>query len=158
MAFTYKAPIYAFYHPDPTVEVVDGRECEVFKCAASPCKYPSRYVRRFQDTKDAKSTGNLRKHALRCWSEEALAQAYKAASADDVRKSGILASGQLSEAIDVHFTRTGKGQVTYSHRQHTATEARSVQLHCLRLSTAHQLSQRCHCRVGCRKPAAYHNR
>ncbi|KAH6893863.1 hypothetical protein BKA70DRAFT_1077058, partial [Coprinopsis sp. MPI-PUGE-AT-0042] len=122
----FKAPIYAFFKPDPIVETIGGRECQVFKCAASHCNNQSCDVRRYLDTKDANSTSNLRKHALKCWGEEAVTSACTAASAADVRKSGILASGQFSQGIDVMFQRTGKGKVLYSHRQHTSVETRYV--------------------------------
>ncbi|KAH6911784.1 hypothetical protein BKA70DRAFT_1086222, partial [Coprinopsis sp. MPI-PUGE-AT-0042] len=118
------APIYAFSKPDPLIETVKGRECQVFKCAASHCKNTSPDVRRYLDTKDANSTSNLRKHAKKCWGDEAVDQACLTASAADVRKSGILASGQWSQSIDVMFKRTGKGKVSYSHRQHTSVETR----------------------------------
>jgi hypothetical protein len=124
---TFKVPIYAFFHPEPVTCLVDGRPCQVFKCAAAHCKYSSHEVRRYLDKKDAKSTGNLCKHATRCFGEEAIKQVSKAASAADVRKSGVLASGQYSQAIDVMFERTGKGNVSYSHRQHTSIETRSVE-------------------------------
>jgi hypothetical protein len=45
----------------------------VFKCLAKPCKGKGRNprcVNRFLDKKDAKSTGNLQKHARLCWGDE----------------------------------------------------------------------------------------
>lgn len=119
----FKAPIYAFFDPSPLVEMIHGCHCEVFKCAALSCHCPTRFVRRFKDTKDSKSTGNLKKHVVKCWGEEAIVEAYKCASATDVRKSGILALGKLSQPIDMMFQQNGKGPVTYSHRMHTKIEA-----------------------------------
>jgi hypothetical protein len=81
-------------------------------------------VRRFLDTGDAKSTGNLRKHAKRCWGEEIVAAADKAKNANDVRNTTIKGCLNL-ESITAAFERTGKGKVSYSHRQHTTTEARA---------------------------------
>ncbi|KAH6906660.1 hypothetical protein BKA70DRAFT_1224012 [Coprinopsis sp. MPI-PUGE-AT-0042] len=109
LSFDLTVPIYAFFKPDPIVETIGGRECQVFKCAASHCNNQSRDVRRYLDTKDASSTSNLRKHALKCWGEEAVTSACTATSAADVR-------------IDMMFQRTGKGKVSYSHRQHTSVE------------------------------------
>ena len=59
----WRAPIYAFFHPIPTIVYEDGRRAHAFHCAATQCKHQSRGVRRFLDKGDAKSTGNMRKHA-----------------------------------------------------------------------------------------------
>lgn len=117
-----KAPIYAFFKPGISIEHVNGQRCQVFQCAASHCKNTTCNVWRYLDTPDKNSTSNLQKHAKRCWGEEAVAKAYMAATAADVCKSGILASGQFSQGINVMLQCTGKGKVTFSHRQHTATE------------------------------------
>ncbi|KAG2740022.1 hypothetical protein P692DRAFT_20638331, partial [Suillus brevipes Sb2] len=63
------SPIYAFFEPTPRIEYHDSRRCHVFKCAARGCNHS---VRRYLDKKDAKSTGNMRKHVKSCWGEEAL--------------------------------------------------------------------------------------
>lgn len=52
----WTAPVYAFFHPRPTIVEVDGRQAHDFKCAARACKVK---VRRYMDTKDARSTSNL---------------------------------------------------------------------------------------------------
>lgn len=80
-------------------------------------------VRRYLDTGDAKSTSNLRKHAKICWGEEAIAEADKTRDVHGAREAISLmklANGSIMDA----FERVGKGKVTYSHRQHTTTEAR----------------------------------
>ncbi|KDR81296.1 hypothetical protein GALMADRAFT_241794 [Galerina marginata CBS 339.88] len=54
--------IYVFFKPEPAIEYVNGRRVHVFECTAKPCKgRGGRYVRRYLDTGDAKSTGNLRR-------------------------------------------------------------------------------------------------
>jgi hypothetical protein len=119
----WTAPVYVFFAPRPSIEYVDGRRCHTFQCAAKPCKMRERIVRRFLDKGDAKSTGNLRKHARKCWGEDVVASADNAQSADDVRhvgQGGKLAPGLITAA----FARAGKGKVSYSHIQHTRTEAR----------------------------------
>ena len=80
-------------------------------------------VRRYLDTSDSKSTGNLRKHAKTCWGVETVA------AADETRNYGAalealtkVKDGSIMEA----FRRIGKGKVTYSHRQHTTTQSRCV--------------------------------
>jgi hypothetical protein len=97
----------------------------VFQCAAKACKHKSRGVRRFLDKGDAKSTGNMRKHAKKCWGDDVVASADKASSANEVRQTTI--KGFLDpQSITAAFERKGKGKVTYSHKQHTKTESRYV--------------------------------
>jgi len=80
-------------------------------------------VRRYLDTTDAKSTGNLRKHAKVCWGEETVAAADKTRDIDAAREAlGKLKDGSITEA----FERVAKSKVTYSSRQHTTTETRWV--------------------------------
>lgn len=86
-------------------------------------KENGRVVRRYLDTGDAKSTSNLRKHAKICWGEEALAAADNTRSVQAAREVlGKMKSG--SSSITQAFERAAKGTVTYSHRQHTTSEAR----------------------------------
>jgi hypothetical protein len=96
----------------------------VFECAATNCKgRTGRDVRRFLDTSDAKSTGNMRKHAKICWGAETVAAADATKSLVGARE--VLAKAKLKDgSITAEFVRIGKGKVTYSHRQHTKTEAR----------------------------------
>jgi hypothetical protein len=52
----WTSPVYAFYHPIPDIEYVDGWCMHTFKCAAKSCTYK---CRRFLDGHDHSSTGNL---------------------------------------------------------------------------------------------------
>ena len=89
------------------------------------CKHKARGVRRFLDKKDAKSTGNMRKHARKCWGDDVVISADKAETADEVRST--TATGILNpQSITVAFEWKGKGKVTYFHRQHTRAESRHV--------------------------------
>ena len=93
---------------------------------AKSCKHKSRSVRRFLDKGDAKSTSNMWKHAKKCWGDDIVASADKALNANEVRQTTV--KGFLDpQSITAAFERKGKGKVTYSHRQHTKTEARYVQ-------------------------------
>ena len=78
-------------------------------------------VRRYLDMGDAKSTGNLRKHAKVCWGEETVAAAdqtrHVEAAHEALKKRK---DGSITEA----FEQVARGKVSYSHRQHTMTEAR----------------------------------
>jgi hypothetical protein len=115
----WTSPIYAFFEPTPDIEYVNGRRCHVFKCTGKSCKQK---IRRFLDKGDAGSTSNLRKHALSCWGEPAVASITNLANVKDARESvkGIRETGSITAA----FERKGKGKVTYSHRQHTKTETK----------------------------------
>ena len=83
-------------------------------------------MRRFLDTGDAKSTGNLRRHAKACWGDDAVSAADNTNNLDAARtilaKSGLKRDGSITSA----FERIGKEKVSYSHRQYTYTETRYV--------------------------------
>ncbi len=119
----WDAPIYVFFKPEPTIQYHEGRKAHVFECAASHCRCKTKYVRRFLDTKDAKSTSNLRRHAKLCWGDDTVA------AADDTRdvksaREALSKRKDLNGSITAAFERAGKGKVTYSHRQHTKKESR----------------------------------
>lgn len=117
----WTSAIYAFYHPVPTIETVDGRRCHVFACAKKTCKY---LCRRYLDKADSNSTSNLRKHTRSCWGPEVLTAAENAGSLDEARTKVVKALN-LSGSITAVFERTGKGKATYSNRQHTKVETRT---------------------------------
>jgi hypothetical protein len=103
---------------------VEGRRCHAFQCLAKHCKQKTRSIQRYLDTGDAKSTGNLRKHAKKCWGDEVVASADKAKDVKEVRDTTV--KGSLdSQSITAAFEQKGKGKVTYSHRQHTKTESKA---------------------------------
>jgi hypothetical protein len=114
----WNAPIYAFFHPIPTVGYEKGRRYHEFRCFASGCK---KSVRRFLDTKDAGSTGNMHKHARICWGVDTVKAASDAKDINDARD--ILANSK-DGSIAAAFKVKGKGKVSYSHRQHTRTETK----------------------------------
>jgi hypothetical protein len=125
LAKDWQRPIYAFFDAVPIIEHVDGRRCHAFRCNAKGCKNKTRFVRRFLDKKDARSTSNMRKHAKNCWGADVVAAADKALNATEVRNTtvkGALQPGLITAA----FERNGRGKVTYSHRQHTRAETRHV--------------------------------
>ena len=72
-----------------------------------------------------KSTGNLRKHARGCWGEEAVTAANNTKNVRAAREA--LGKAKLVDgSIMAAFERVAKDRVTYSHRQHTSSEARYV--------------------------------
>lgn len=131
MAKDWTSPIYGFFQSRPAIEVVDGRRCHEFQCAAPHCKGKGtrpRIVRRYLDKRDRNSTSNMHKHAKNCWGEENVSKALEAKgelSINDVRKS--LAQVKVHDgSITASFKRQGKGDVTFSTRQHTYMETRLV--------------------------------
>jgi hypothetical protein len=120
----WNSPIYVFFKPIPSIEYIDERRIHVFECSARHCKGKGngRMVRRYLDTGDAKSTGNLRKHAKVCWGLETVAAADETRNIDTARKAlEKVKDGSITEA----FERVAKGKVTYSNRQHTTTQSRA---------------------------------
>lgn len=118
----WKSPVYAFYEPNPEVTYINNRHCHEFKCAARGCKYRSR---RYLDTKDKSSTGNLIKHTRSCWGEEAWAAANKCRNAAEAREA-VTKPLATSGSITAVFKRMGNKKVTYSHRMHTKSETKYV--------------------------------
>jgi len=114
--------VYAFFDPIPTIRVIDGRRIHEFRCSACGCKAR---IRRYLDTKDAHSTGNMQKHVWSCWGEDVLSAAHGAKDVTEVR-TRIVGSILHNGSITVAFERKNKGQVTYSNRQHTRAKTRYV--------------------------------
>lgn len=84
------SPVYAFFEPTPRIVEINGRRAHEFKCGARGCKTT---IRQFLDKKDARSTGNMRKHVKSCWGNAALMAADDAKDANEVRTkivTGIL--------------------------------------------------------------------
>jgi hypothetical protein len=120
----WTSPIYVFFKTAPRIEYTSGRRLHVFECAAGRCRGKNgRDVRRYLDTGDAKSTSSLRRHAKKCWGDEAIEAADGTQDLEGARV--VLAKTKLCNgSITAEFERIGKEKVTYSHRQHTSTEAR----------------------------------
>ena len=129
MVKDWTSPIYGFFQARPRIEVVEGRRCHKFQCAAPLCKGKGtrpRIVRQYLDKADRNSTSNMHKHAKNCWGEENVSKALDtkgSLSIEDVRKN--LADAKLRDgSIVASFQRKGKGHVTFSTRQHTYMETR----------------------------------
>ncbi|KAL1936981.1 hypothetical protein VTO73DRAFT_2438 [Trametes versicolor] len=115
----WTSPVYAFYKATPEIVYEKGRRAHVFACLAKGCKYT---CRRFLDTGDSSSTGNLRRHVRKCWGAQVLKDADKAESVAEVREK-IVGGLQKDGVITYSFARK-KGKVSYSHRTHTRSETR----------------------------------
>lgn len=118
------SPIYVFFRNEARVEYVNDRRLHVFVCAAQRCRGKNgRDVRRFLDTGDAKSTSGLRRHAKKCWGTDAVEAADGTQDLESART--VLAKTKFRDgSITTQFQRIAKGKATFSHRQHTTTEAR----------------------------------
>lgn len=120
---TWTSPIYGFFQTEPLISVVSGRRCHEFICAAQPCKGQGpngKLVRRFLDKGDAKSTGNLRKHAERCWGKDVVDDSIGSTSA--AVREGI--GKQRTMSITLAFDKTGSGAAKFSPRPHSNMEVR----------------------------------
>jgi hypothetical protein len=120
----WTSPIYVFFRTSPRIEYVDDRRVHIFECAAGRCLGKNgRDVRRFLDKGDAKSTSGLRRHATKCWGAETVKSADGTKDLEAAR--AVLMKTKLHDGtITAQFERIRRGKVTYSHRQHTSTEAR----------------------------------
>jgi hypothetical protein len=134
----WNAAIYAFFEPTPEIVYIKERRVHVFRCLAKSCKGKgrphARLVNRFLDTKDAKSTSNLLKHARVCWGRETV-EAANITNLDGAREAvgkNELKDGSLTAVFE--RLKNGKGKLTYSHRQHTKTEAKYVHSNILQIN------------------------
>ena len=121
----WDAPVYAFFKPIPTITYVGDHKAHVFECGVSHCHSKTKFICRYLYTGDAGSTSNLRWHAKICWGEEAVAAADTTGSARTACDA-LGNRGKVDGSITTAFERAGKGKVSYSHRQHTTAESRSV--------------------------------
>ena len=113
----WKAPVYAFFKPNPTIEYVDGRKVHKFRCANTGCHHD---VRRYLASADRTSTNNLRKHARKCWGIEALEAADRMSTAGNAKE--CVAKFKRTGNLRVAFGAASKKTFRYSTIQHTPTE------------------------------------
>ena len=117
----WSSPVYVFFE-EPTVDCVDGCRAHVFKCSGHGCKAS---IRRFIDTKDAGSTGNMRKHVRACWGADALRTADSAKDIDEVHNK-IVQSFHRNSKITTAFEHKTNRKATYANILHTRLEIRCV--------------------------------
>jgi hypothetical protein len=120
----WTSPIYVFFRTSPRIEYVDGHRVHIFECAAGRCRGKNeRDIHQYLDEGDAKSTSGLCRHATKCWGAETVKSAD--GTKDLEAAHAVLLKTKLHDGtITAKFERIGKGKVTYSHCQHTLTEAR----------------------------------
>ena len=129
----WTASIYGLFEPRPEIEYVNGRRCHTFKCSRKGCK---QRIRRYLDTSDAVSTGNMRRHAKSCWGVEVVEQADALGNGEDAREAFVKKTMRDGD-IKVLLERKRGSVVSYSHRQFTRDETRyvTVNSHCLACDT-----------------------
>lgn len=97
------------------IHYVGSRRVHIFECLATNCKAKGknpRFVNRYLDKADARSTSNLRKHVKICWGADVVAAADKIKDLDAIRaviERTDLKDGSLATA----FEGMGKGKLTY---------------------------------------------
>ena len=111
---TWRSPVYSFFKDNIVIKYDKGQHYHFFPCAAHICKAEFGGVRRYQDKKDCQSTSNLKKHAVRCFGEDAVKQAMEGQAIKDT-------SGSVFES----FARHGQQPVTVSNWSLTNPEARA---------------------------------
>lgn len=119
----WNSPVYAFFRPEVTVVHEGKRRAHVFTCGGLTC---TKTITRYLDTSDATSTNNLRNHvkSCHCWGEVILDQT---AGMTVKEARACIERMPRSGSITAAFARVNKkGPVTFSTRQHTKAEARSV--------------------------------
>lgn len=117
----WSSPTYSFFRPVPKVEInkPDGRRVHLFECYNKGCRKP--VIRRYHNDT---STGNLRRHAEKCWGAGFVDMLVAVGDESQRRKMAerYVRDGTITES----FERKGKGKVTYSLRQLTKEESRYV--------------------------------
>lgn len=121
MGRTWTSYIYGFFNKEAAFNTENGRPYVEFTCLAKICRAKGgRGVRRFLDTKDRGSTGNMKRHAERCFGIETVKKGA-GSDIDGVRKGLAL---KKDGSIVAAFDPKGKGVVTYSLTPLTNAEIR----------------------------------
>ena len=123
------SPIYEFFQPRPTIDIVDSQCCHEFLCAAPNCKgkgKKAQIVRHYLDKADQNLTSNMHKHAKNCWGDEVVSNALETKGALSIEEvcNSLSKAKLLDGSITASFERKGKGSVTFSTQQHTYMETR----------------------------------
>ncbi|KAF9018707.1 hypothetical protein BDZ89DRAFT_959831, partial [Hymenopellis radicata] len=118
---SWRSPIYAFFG-EAYVGHYDGRKAHVFPCGARGC---SVHTRRYQDSKDANSSGRLRLHAIKCWGKEAV-EAADNTTYETTRDALKEHAKHPSQGIKSFFPATSgrKGNLSFSVIPHMPVETR----------------------------------
>ncbi len=126
MQKSWNSPIYGFFELDPIFSISEGRESIEFVCNAPDCLAPhGRRIRRYLDTKDKGSTGNMKRHAVKCWGQTVVdksAGSNARSVREGIAKTKVLKNGTIPMA----FAARGSGVVSYSNTPLTKTQIQCV--------------------------------
>lgn len=105
---------------DVALSYEGGRPYVEFICSSTTCKAKNGpAVRRYCDTKDKNSTGNMKRHAANCWGEDLVNDSLNS-DIESVRKA---LSKRKDGSITAMFEARGKGVITYSNTPMTKAES-----------------------------------
>src|SRR5713226_5730610 len=111
--------VQTFFKPTTNINYNDWCKMDEFTCLQKHCHQK---IVRYLDTKDAQSTGNMRRHVKKCWGEGVLTVAESAKDANKAHSRiihGFLKTGKITEMFE------RKAKATYSTIQHTKSETRA---------------------------------
>jgi len=112
---TWTSAVYSFFKSDVYVAYDrDGRKYQFFPCAAKPCKAKEGGIRRYQDRKDRSSTGNLKKHAVKCFGQAAVDEMLQGQEQLKAKNGSIFAV----------FAKVGQRVTKATNRNHNRFELR----------------------------------
>lgn len=122
MKKSWKSPVYGFFNEVAAISYENGRRCIEFMCSSTTCPKNLLGIRRFCDTLDRNSTGNMKRHAEVCFGKE-LVNSSLNSDIETVRKALLK---KKDGSITAMFQAKGKGVVTYSNMAMTKAESRYV--------------------------------
>lgn len=131
LAKDWTSPVYAFFEPRPAhkTATIKGqvRRWHEFRCSAPHCLSKGRnqrIVRCYLDSWDAKSTSNMLTHASICWGQDLVKKAMEERPDVKTARASLGKAEMKNGTLTATFKRlrTGKGNVTFSARQHTYEE------------------------------------
>ncbi|KAJ7601412.1 hypothetical protein DFH06DRAFT_924135, partial [Mycena polygramma] len=107
----WKAPVYQFFGTPSLRFDEDNRPYTWFPCKAKHCKSSvkgAQGVRRFMDKADSTATNNLKKHAVKCFSEAVVDAAIAGAKVMASDQSLHASWGQQSATLARWFTESNR--------------------------------------------------
>ena len=96
----WNSATYAFFEPVLGINYIKGSKCHTFQCSAMGCNHT---IHCYIGTTDAQSTGNMRKHAKKCWGDEAVEGADNAKDVSEAHEKvvkSILQDGSITAAFE----------------------------------------------------------
>ncbi len=106
--------------------ILEGCETLEFECDALDCIGPhSHQVWRYIDKKDKGSTGNMKRHAEKCWGMTIIDKS-KGSNAQSVREGIAKPKGLKNRMIPMAFAAMGSAVILFSNTLLTKTQIQCV--------------------------------